>query len=218
MLESLFGGYKGSNLFLDISFEDSEVGSTDLYDKVSKTILSTRRSTRSGTTESSVVDHETYGRVMSVGSGRVWWLNALNPPLPGLVIELEMAMTSLSSQENFFLNTGGWNGSVNLPGYGVEIISTSYGMGVSFFPANSGSSNQITVPRYRMATFFIEHRADGRSMTYGIRGTTPIAGPYDSNESTGLYIGAIPFWTISTNTTFLVNTLGFLKSIKMYKK
>lgn len=218
MLESLLGGYVNKpTLYLDISFEDAELGSVNFYDKVSKTNLLTKLSTLSGTLDSRVVNHATYGKTMLVNTGRFWWLPNLTTPIPGLVIEVTMALTSIPTSQSFFINTGGWNGSGSyLSGYGLSIRSSAIDMG--FYPDNGGGGVSVTTPMNRLVTLFIEHNSDGSTVRCGIRDMLPVSISYYAKAGTGFYFGLPPYAILSSQNSFKVFHNGYLKSIKIYKK
>lgn len=218
MLEMMMGGKTENSVYLDISFEDAVVGSTDLYDKISKTNLQTKRSTYSGSTESTVINDATYGKVLSLGSGRFWWLDNLAPNTNNLVTELQIVVTSLSSQEYYFLSTGGSIGGSYKTGYGLKLASGVYGAGLGLYPENSGAPLRATVPYNQLITVFIEHDKTGTRTTFGMREVLPIGGPYDGRIGTGFYFGGPPDISTIASASFSNTTKGFVKSIKMYKK
>lgn len=218
MLEALLGGHKGSNLFLDISFEDAAVGSTDMYDKVSKKNLSTKRSTTSGTTESTVVNHATYGKVMAVNNGRCWWLPVFPvSSLSNLIIEAEFSATGASSESPLFATGGSLGNSQYSSGIMYTIGLGTYGHRVAFYPDNSGSSIALAYASNVMRTSFVEHSAAGTTLIYGARGLTPVSGSYNSKPPTGFYLFTNP-WGALVSSAFSSSLTGFLKSIKIYKK
>lgn len=208
--------------YIDISFEDSELGSSDIVDKVSGLTFNTKLFTLSGAVDSKVIDHPEYGKVMEVNSGRMWWLRGIITPTKNLIIEVEFVLTAnpnnLSSGTAFFSTGHVTSGSNYINGYDYTLRTGSYGYSLSQLPPNSGSSINKPVITNTLEKYFIEtkdHSPTNRGITYGLRSWTE---KYQYNtsvqEGTALYLFG---WT-STAGAYpqLVRATGYLKSVKAY--
>lgn len=218
MLEMMMGGKTDNGVYLDVSFEDAVLGSSDIYDKVTGSKFITVKSTGSGSTDvAAVVDHATYGRIMQVRAGHRWYLPVFpTANLKNLIIEIEFYIQGVTGQSPLISSGGPLNGSY-AAGFAYTVRGGgSYAYGMSYYPENSGSSANIS-GQSGMQKHFIEYEPNGDILTYGLRGVTPVSGRnYAPQINTGLYLFGTP-----DQMNYLAEktpTLGLLKSIKMYKK
>lgn len=222
MLENLLVQQKkdGPSVYVDIDFEDSVIGSNDMFDKISETNLSTRKSATASTTESSVILHAEYGKVMQIGTGRMWWIDQLAMDPKGLIIELEGDLKGPAGgfPSAPIIGSGGYNaGNAYLSGIMFSVRSGQYPFEAVTFPNNSGSSLRGTAPNGTMEKWFIEREKDGKNFIYGLRSMpTPLPRWATDGNPTGLFIFGQPMNRVNY-PTFTNYMTGFVKSIKVYR-